>query len=59
MTSKSVLIRPHTEESGEDVEGGDEPHGQVMAAGGDDEEDDLAWLEETQEPPSDEEDAAG
>ena len=58
MTSKSVLIRPHTEESAEDVEGGDDPHGQVLAAGGDDDEDDLAWLEETQQPHSDEEDSA-
>jgi hypothetical protein len=57
MTSKSVLIRPHTEESGEDIEGGDDPRGQVMAAG-DDDEDDMAWLEETQSPHSDEEDAA-
>ena len=55
MTSKSVLIRPHTEESGEDIEGGDDPRGQVMAAG-DDDEDDMAWLEEAQYPHSDDED---
>ena len=57
MTSNSVLIRPHIEESGEDIEGGDDPRGQVMAAG-DDDDDDMAWLEEAQYPHSDEEDAA-
>ena len=57
MTSKSVLIRPHTEESGEDIGCGDDPQGQAMAAG-DDDDDDMAWLEETQNPHSDEEDAA-
>ena len=35
----------------------DDPQGQVMAAG-DDDDDDMAWLEETQHPHSDEEDAA-
>ena len=56
MTSKSVLIRPPTVESGEDV-GCDEPQGQVMAA---EDDDDMEWLdvEKIQYPHSDEEDAA-
>ena len=56
MTSKSVLIRPPTDESGEDV-GCDEPQGQVMAA---EDDDDMEWLdvEKIQYPHSDDEDAA-
>ena len=56
MTSKSVLIRPPIDESGEDV-GCDEPQGQVMAA---EDDDDVEWLdvEKIQHPHSDEEDAA-
>ena len=54
MTSKSKLIRPATDKSGEDV-GCEGFRRQVMAA---DDDDDLQWLDDAQYPISDEENAA-
>ena len=52
MASKSELIRPVADKSGEDI-GREGTRGQVMAA--DDDEDDMQWLGNTQYPISDEE----